>query len=88
LPTLQWLLTTVAVLLAAAALLKARRASRRLERLAESYWELHYEVGQLRARVGRLEGAPSDPGPGPAASQGSPANFVPLASLKQSRVTR
>jgi hypothetical protein len=85
LSTLHWLFTTVAIVLAAAALLKARRASKRLERLAESYWELHYEVGQLGARAARLEGPPpAGPvaGPVPAASdpQGS---FVPLSSLKR-----
>ena len=53
--TLLWLLTAAAALLAGAALAKARRLARRLERLTESYWELRYEHGQLRARVNRLD---------------------------------
>jgi hypothetical protein len=78
--TLHWLLTGAAVLLAGAACLMARRQSKRLERLTESYWELRYEHGQLRARVNRLdvESAP------PAAEPERPAsNFIPLSSLKR-----
>ncbi len=50
--------TGAAVVVALAALARARQVSRRLDRLTESYWELRYEYGQLRARVGRLEGQP------------------------------
>jgi len=80
--TLQWLLTGAAALAAAAAFAKARRLSRRLERLTESYWELRYEYGQLRARVNRLDPeAPSGPAEPPAPA-GTTA-FVPLSSLKR-----
>jgi len=83
----QWLLTGAAVLLALGAFLHARRAARRLERLTESYWELRYEYGQLRARVARLEppvteaGAAGSDVPHEAARPAS--NFVPLSSLKR-----
>jgi hypothetical protein len=80
--SLQWLLTGAAVLVALAALTKARRLAKRLERLTESYWELRYEHGQLRARVNRL-----DPEQPPAAdlpqAAGSTTAFVPLSSLKR-----
>jgi hypothetical protein len=80
--TLLWLLTSAAVVTAAAALLKARRLARRLERLTESYWELRYEHGQLRARLNRI-----DPDPSAAASepprQGGATAFVPLSALKR-----
>ena len=80
--TFHWLLTGAALILAAAAWVKARRLARRLERLAESYWELRYEHGQLRARVARL-----DPEQAPAVSDAArPAGttaFVPLSSLKR-----
>ena len=79
--TLLWLLTATAALIALAALAKARRVAKRLERLTESYWELRYEHGQLRARVNRLDpeqAAAPDP-----ASPATPANFVPLSSLKR-----
>jgi hypothetical protein len=75
-------LTVVAILVALAAMLHARRVSRRLDRLNESYWELRYDYGQLRARVARLEPseAQADPiaPPAPAA-----ASFIPLSSIKR-----
>jgi hypothetical protein len=82
-------IAVLAVLVAAAALLRARRLSRRVERLSESYWELRYEHGQLSARLARIEenagggernvsvaaaGVPLPPGT---------AAFVPLSSLKK-----
>ena len=78
--TLLWLLTGAAVLTAGAALLMVRRQSKRLERLSESYWELRYEHGQLRAHVNRL-----DPGTHAAAPAAEPpaTNFIPLSSLKR-----
>jgi len=80
--TVQWLLTGAAVLLAAAAFARARRLARRLERLTESYWELRYEHGQLRARLNRLDPEPSAAGTDPAVAPGVTA-FVPLSSLKR-----
>ena len=81
--TLHWLLTGAAVLVAVTALVRARRLSKRLERLTESYWELRYEHGQLRARINRLDPDPSTPaGPAPAAQGGSTTAFVPLSSLR------
>jgi hypothetical protein len=82
--TVHWLLTGAALILAAAGWVKARRLARRLERLAESYWELRYEHGQLQARVNRLD--PEDtqrsstPVPDPRAGT---VAFVPLSSLKR-----
>ena len=85
--TLLWLLTVTAVFVALIALARARRATRRLERLTETYWELRYDHGQLRARVAKLDpennvndvetgqsGAPARPGG---------TTFVPLSSLKR-----
>ena len=79
--TLHWLLDAAALAIAVTALLRARRLSKRLERLTESYWELRYEHGQLRARVGRLD-PESAPGPEAPARPGGTTAFVPLASLK------
>ena len=83
--TLHWLLTVSAVLAAALALARARRVTKRLERLTESYWELRYDHTQLRARVARLDpdaeapaGMPAEPAPQSGATQ-----FVPLSSLKR-----
>jgi hypothetical protein len=80
--TLHWLLTVAAVVVAVIALAKARRANKRLERLTETYWELRYDHGQLRARVAKL-----DPEAAPAQAEPAPTpggtNFVPLSSLKR-----
>jgi hypothetical protein len=78
--TLHWLLTGAALVLAAAALLVARRQSKRLERLTESYWELRYEHGQLRARVSRID---QETQGAAAAAEPPPSNFIPLSSLKR-----
>jgi hypothetical protein len=72
----------VAILVAALAIVQIRRASKRLDRLRESYWDLRYEFGQLQARVSRLEAADrveAAPAPDPAGA----ANFVPLSSLRR-----
>ena len=79
--TLLWLLTAAAVVVAAAALAKARRLAKRLERLTESYWELRYEHGQLRARVNRID--PEQPAGAEPAPQPGATAFVPLSSLKR-----
>ena len=79
--TFLWLLAIASAVIAVAALMKARRLARRLERVTESYWELRYEFGQLRARVNRIDPEPtaaSEPAPPPGATA-----FVPLSSLKR-----
>ena len=84
--TLHWLLTVVAILVAAVALVRARRANKRLERLTETYWELRYDHGQLRARLDRLDpqtsASPPTPHGEPPDKPGN-VNFVPLSSLKR-----
>jgi hypothetical protein len=57
-----------------------RRLARRLERLTESYWELRYELGQLRSRINRLDPEES---PAPEATPRGATAFVPLSSLKR-----
>jgi hypothetical protein len=76
-----WVLVGAAFLSAVTAVERARRVSKRLERLRESYWDLRYEFGQLQARVTRLE---ADRSVQPAPPQAAAANnFVPLSSLKR-----
>jgi hypothetical protein len=71
--------------IAAVCAVQARRASRRVERLTESYWEIRYEVAQLRARIARIEPplpeVDAEPGAGDRAQR---TTFVPLSSLKRS----
>ena len=75
-----------AVLVALLALWRARAAAKRIERLSESYWELRYESGQLKARVTRLEVETGlrEASPDPEGHQPTAATtFVPLSSLKK-----
>ena len=72
----------MAVLVAGAALARARRLTKRLERLTESYWELRYEHGQLRARVNRLDPETPPADPIPPTPRGGTSAFVPLSSLR------
>jgi hypothetical protein len=84
--TLSNVALVVAVLLALVAILRARSAARRLERLSESYWEQRYELGQLRSRMNRLEVTAGlrDPEPSVEAPRAaSPTNFISLSSLKK-----
>jgi len=81
--TLQWSLTGVAVILALTALVRARRTAKRLERLTESYWELRYEHGQLRARLAALEPPSGNTQAEAIPRQTGSTAFVPLSSLKR-----
>ncbi len=77
----------LALLVAASALLKARALARRAERLAESYWDLRYETGQLKSRLNKLE-SPASAGAPDGAQDTEPqplptTSFVPLSSLKK-----
>jgi hypothetical protein len=86
--TFLFLIVVVALTVGGFALVKARRASIRLERLSESYWELRYEHGQLASRVTRLETQDVAPGVGPGPEPAEPPSrqgmtFVPLSSLKR-----
>ena len=73
-------LAGAALLAAVVAGERARRVSKRLERLREAYWDLRYELGQLQARLNRLEAERTDQ---PPAGPGAANNFVPLSSLKR-----
>jgi outer membrane murein-binding lipoprotein Lpp len=78
----QWWLIGGAVLAAVAALARARHVAKRLERMSESYWELRYEISQLRARVNRLD--PEQPAAASESASAAPQTaFVPLSSLKR-----
>jgi hypothetical protein len=81
----EWWLAGAGLVAALMAVLWARRITKRVERLSQSYWELRYEHGQLNARVGRLEPPPGSAdqeqvGEGP---RRPTSNFVPLSSLRK-----
>ena len=79
---LQWLTTGAALLVAVAALLRARNLGRRLELLTRNYWELRHQHGELRAYVRRLdpETARED---GPAPPTPPAGAFIPLSAVKR-----
>ena len=77
-----WSLAGVALLIALAAWMSARRTARKLEALNQSYWELRYDFTRLRSVVSRLD--PEEPQePPPTAAPPSQVTFVPLSSMKK-----
>ena len=81
--TLLWFIAGASLVVALVAWGQARRTAKRLAQLSESYWELKYQQGELRARVQRMAGeTPPSSLQAPAPEQ--PAdNFVPLSSLRR-----
>jgi hypothetical protein len=80
--TYPWFIAGASLVVALVAWSRARRSAQRLAQLSEMYWELKYQLGELRLRLQRIEGgqpsvasqtAPPPPGEG----------FVPLTSLKR-----
>ena len=77
-----WVVAGTALLIAAVALASARRLSRRLDALNQSYWELRYDYTRLRSQVSRLDPEQmNEPADAPAAP--SSVSFVPLSSIKK-----
>jgi hypothetical protein len=77
-----WTLTVLALLVAMASLLFARRLARRLDSLNQSYWELRYDYTRLRSQVARLDPGEA-PEPEPAAASSASMTFVPLSSIRK-----
>ena len=75
------LLAAVALIVALVALASARRTRRRLEQLQQSYWDLRYEHGRLKAQVKRLD--PEEAQEPEAAAAPASTTFIPLSSLKR-----
>jgi len=73
-----WAVTIVALALAAAAWVVARRAARRAAQLHDMYWQLRYEHGELKARVDALAPRPDAP---PRTAPGT--HFVALSDVKR-----
>jgi hypothetical protein len=80
--TLELILAVAALVAAALAAVGVRRIARRLDRMTDSYWELRYDYGQLRARVTRLEGG-EEPEGAPPPAEPVPDSFIPLSSIKR-----
>jgi hypothetical protein len=78
--TFLWLVTGASLAVALIALGQARRTSRRLEQLTQSYWELKYQYGELRVQLQQPTGGST---PEPATPTQGRDSFVPLSSLKR-----
>ncbi len=80
-----WVIVGLGLLLAMMALASARRLSRRLDALNQSYWELRYEYTRLRSWLSRLD-PEADTASTPEAGQ-APASpsvtFVPLSAMRK-----
>jgi len=75
-----WLATGAALVIALAALARARTLGRRLEALTRNYWDLRYQHGELRAHMRRLDPGAAPDDDSPPAPDGS---FIPLSALKR-----
>ena len=80
---LLWGTAVVALLLAAAAWIRAGRLARKLEALNQSYWELRYDFTRLRSQVNRLDPESEQTEPPAAAIPRETVAFVPLNSIKK-----
>ena len=79
-----WVVAGLSLLVAVVALSFARRLSRRLDSLSQSYWELRYDYTRLRSQVSRLD--PEQAEAAEAATPTPPAStvsFVSLSSMKK-----
>lgn len=77
-----WVATVTGWLVALVALASVRRLSRRVAQLAEQYWELKYDHGELKTRIRALAPTPDEEA---AARPPVQQTFVPLTSLKRER---
>jgi hypothetical protein len=77
-----WSIAGLGLLLALVALASARRLSRKLDALNQSYWELRYDFTRLRSQVNRLD-PESEPAEPPAAASRETVAFVPLNAIKK-----
>jgi hypothetical protein len=84
---LPWLVAGLGLLLSVTALASARRLSRRLDALTQSYWELRYDYTRVRSQLARLDPEETAPAPDPAPGAASSASvtFVPLASIRKKK---
>ena len=75
-------IAVVSLVLALAALAWARRLSKKLVALSQSYWELRYDYTRLRSQVARLDPDQPDAEPPPPPPTETVA-FVPLSSMRR-----
>jgi hypothetical protein len=77
-----WVVTGLALAVAIAAWMQARRAAARLAQLSEMYWELKYQHLEMRKQIEKTGGGMADSA-APAPTQSPGESFVPLKSLRR-----
>jgi hypothetical protein len=80
---LAWVVAGIGLLVALVALAMARRLSRRLDALTQSYWDLRYEYTRLRSQVSRLDPESAKPEPAPQPASSESVSFVPLSTIRK-----
>ena len=81
-----WGIAGLALLVALAGYASARRVSRKLDALSQSYWELRYDYTRLRAQVARLDPESAGQGDASGAEPAPPpasVTFVPLSAMRK-----
>ena len=68
-----WVVTVLALVVALASWVQARRTARQLAELTQMYWQLKFDHGELKAKVDPSQPAPPAP----------KSTFVPLTQLKR-----
>jgi hypothetical protein len=80
-----WSIAALGLVAALAALSWARRLSRKLDALTQSYWELRYEYTRLRSHVASLDPEQAE-APPPEPPPASPSvSFVPLSAMRSKK---
>jgi hypothetical protein len=79
---LAWVVAGIGLLVALVALAMARRLSRRLDALTQSYWDLRYDYTRLRSQISRLDPEP-DPEPAAPPAPAVSVSFVPLSTIRK-----
>ncbi len=80
---LAWVVAGTGLLVALVAVAMARRLSRRLDALTQSYWDLRYEYTRLRSQVSRLDPEVSNPEPADPPASTASVSFVPLSTIRK-----
>ena len=78
-----WILAASGLFLALVACAWARRVSRKLEALTQSYWELRYDYTRLRSQVARIDPEQPEPAVPPQPSPPASVSFVPLSAIRK-----
>lgn len=78
-----WILAGVALLVALVSLAAARRLSRKLDALNQSYWELRYDYTRLRSQVAQLDPDAEPPAPDLPQPTAATVSFVPLSAMRK-----